>query len=82
MALVGRALAFSQYAILGRWIWGAIFRRENSDKKVSAIGVQCRPEATDWSYLQAGRDHQQVFHDFIWRLNEAGIGISLYDVKK
>lgn len=53
-------------------VWVNVFAEDKS--KVA--------EATDWSYLQVGRDHQQVFHDFIWRLNEAGIGISLYDVKK
>ena len=39
-------------------------------------------EATDWSYINAGTEHQQVFHDFISRLAQSGIGISLYDVKK
>lgn len=53
-------------------VWVNVFAEDKS--KVA--------EATDWSYLQVGRDHQQVFHDFIWRLNEAGIGVSLYDVKK
>ena len=39
-------------------------------------------EATDWSYLVAGRDHQQVFHDILARLSQEKIGVSLYDVKK
>jgi hypothetical protein len=53
-------------------VWVNVFAEDKS--KVA--------EATDWSYLYAGRDHQQVFHDFIWRMQESGIGISLYDVKK
>jgi len=39
-------------------------------------------ESTDWSYLFLGKDHQQVFHDFIQRLHGEGVGIGLYDVKK
>lgn len=57
---------------LGYSVWVNIFAEDKS--KVA--------EATDWSYLFAGSDHQQVFHDFVRRLQESNIGISLYDVKK
>lgn len=39
-------------------------------------------EATDWSYMSHGQDHQQVFFDLVNRLNSTGIGISLYDIQR
>ena len=56
----------------GYSVWVNVFAEDKS--KVA--------EATDWSYINAGSEHQQVFHDFISRLAQSGIGISLYDVKK
>lgn len=56
----------------GYSVWVNVFAEDKS--KVA--------EATDWSYINAGTEHQQVFHDFISRLAQSGIGISLYDVKK
>ncbi len=56
----------------GYSVWVNIFAEDKS--KVA--------EATDWSYINAGGEHQQVFHDFISRMTQSGIGISLYDVKK